>query len=159
MQVSAASSDLGASPSSSPAASGTGAVWQRAAPLITGVGLGAAAVYTAVNDPSAKGTHFPGCAFHALTGLWCPGCGLTRGMHQLLTGHPFAALGYNLFVPLALIGIVFAWWNWTRTAWGHRTLVYPSWVRQGISTVLPALLIVYGVLRNIPAAPFRSLAP
>jgi hypothetical protein len=127
--------------------------------LLTGAALGAAGVYTALNDPAAKGAHFPGCAFHAFTGLWCPGCGLTRGAHQLLTGHPMAALGYNIFVPLALAGIVFAWWNWTRAAWGRRELVYPHWVRRAISTAVPALLVVYGVLRNIPAAPFRSLAP
>jgi hypothetical protein len=127
--------------------------------LLAGAALAGGAVYTALNDPAARGSHFPGCAFHALTGLWCPGCGLTRGAHQLLTGHPMAALGFNIFVPLALAGIVFAWWNWTRSASGHRQLVYPPWVRQGIATVLPAVLLAYGVLRNIPVAPFRSLAP
>jgi hypothetical protein len=133
--------------------------WKRAAPILGGAALAAAGVYTALNDPAAPGTHFLFCPFHSLTGLWCPGCGLTRGVHQLLTGHPSAALGYNVFVPLALLGIVVAWWNWMCTAWGRPAVVNPSWVKYGISNVLPALLVVYGVARNLPIAPFRSLAP
>ncbi|MEI8239663.1 MAG: DUF2752 domain-containing protein [Actinomycetota bacterium] len=133
--------------------------WRRASPLVGGAALGAAALYTARYDPSVKGHHFPGCAFHSLTGLWCPGCGLTRGVHQLITGHPLAAMSYNVFVPLVVLGIAMAWWNWVRTSWDRPAIAQPQWVRRGISTALPLLVVGYGVVRNIPAAPFRSLAP
>ncbi|MEW5722540.1 MAG: DUF2752 domain-containing protein, partial [Thermodesulfobacteriota bacterium] len=33
---------------------------------------------------------YPPCPFHALTGLYCPGCGTLRGLNQLLHGHLLA---------------------------------------------------------------------
>jgi hypothetical protein len=121
--------------------------------------MAAAATAVALYDPAAPGNHFPGCIFHATTGLWCPGCGLTRGFHQLLTGHPLAALGENVFVPVVLVAVVASWLGWLRTSWGGATRVWPAWMHRSIQTVIPVALVVYGVLRNIPAAPFRSLAP
>lgn len=44
----------------------------------------------------------PHCPFKLLTGLDCPGCGFQRAMHALLHGHVREAIGYNLFLPLAL---------------------------------------------------------
>ena len=135
-------------------------VWNhRMMPLCCGAAMAGAAAVVALNDPAAPGNHFPGCVFHATTGLWCPGCGLTRGFHQLLTGHPLAALGENLFVPVVLVGIVASWWGWTRSTWGRTPRQWPAWATRSLHTVMPVALVVYGVLRNIPAAPFRALAP
>jgi len=113
----------------------------------------------ALNDPSAPGSRFPACQFRAVTGLWCPGCGLTRGFHELLTGHPLAALGYNVFVPVVLVGVLAAYWSWVRRSWGLTPLRRPTWTQPFLTWMLPAMLVVYGVLRNIPAAPFDALAP
>ena len=132
---------------------------RRAAPIACGGLLAAGAALVAFNDPSAPGSRFPACTFHAATGLWCPGCGLTRGFHQLLTGHPLAALGENMFVPLALVAIVGAWWSWLRTSYGRPPLVLPRWAPRLIAVALPAALVAYGVLRNIPREPFTALAP
>ena len=44
----------------------------------------------------------PKCPFKLLTGLDCPGCGFQRAAHALLHGHVREAIGYNLFLPLAL---------------------------------------------------------
>jgi hypothetical protein len=133
---------------------------ERAMPVLCGCAMAGAAAVVALNDPSAPGSRFPSCLFHTTTGLWCPGCGLTRGFHQLLNGHPLSAMGYNLFVPLVLVAVVASWWGWLRSAWG-RPLQH-TWsptIRRTASTVLPVVLVVYGVLRNIPLTPFRALAP
>ncbi len=45
--------------------------------------------------------HMP-CLFHLLTGLYCPGCGGTRAVKYLLTGHPVLSLQYH---PLVLYGV------------------------------------------------------
>lgn len=132
---------------------------QRLAPLATGGALAAAAVYVAANDPSAPGTHFPACIFRSTTGLWCPGCGLTRGVHQLLTGHPLAALGENVFVPIVVVAVALAWWSWVRTSFGRPAVQLPQWAPRVLAVALPTLLVAYGVLRNIPHAPFDALAP
>ena len=94
-----------------------------------------------------------------MTGLWCPGCGLTRGFHQLFTGHPISALQYNIFVPLVLLAAVAGWWSWLRVSWGRSRVPLPPWALRSIALYMPLALIVYGVLRNIPATPFSSLAP
>jgi hypothetical protein len=132
---------------------------RRAMPILCGCALAGAAALVAVNDPSAPVSRFPACQFHAMTGLWCPGCGLTRGFHQLLTGHLGAAMSYNVFVPLVLVAVVARWWSWLRTSWGHRGIRLPAAVSRHAGAVIAVAMVVYGVLRNIPVAPFRSLAP
>jgi len=49
-------------------------------------------------DP-AEAHFFPQCPLHALTGLYCPGCGTTRVFHHLLHGDPAGAFAMN---PLML---------------------------------------------------------
>lgn len=54
------------------------------------------------------------CAFHAATGLPCPGCGLTRGLSALSQGdftaalalHPFVVLLWPTFFGLALLAVL-----------------------------------------------------
>lgn len=137
-------------------------LWQRAAPVLCGCALAASAAYVAVQDPATPGSHFPACQFHAVTGLWCPACGLTRGTHDLLTGHVGAALGENLFVPVVLAVIVGSWWSWTRSSWGRPSLRLQAtghWLRARLAVAIPVVAVVYGVLRNLPFTPFRALAP
>ncbi|MFZ4718192.1 MAG: DUF2752 domain-containing protein [Ilumatobacteraceae bacterium] len=132
---------------------------RRSLPVLCGCALAGAAAVVALNDPSAPGSRFPPCIFHATTGLWCPGCGLTRGFHQLFQGDLGSALSYNVFVPLVLVAVVAAWWNWLREAWGHRTRRVRVPMNRWVTTGLPAVIVVYGVLRNIPWAPLQTLAP
>jgi hypothetical protein len=58
-------------------------------------------------------THLPTrslCPFHALTGLACPGCGMTRAMISLGQLKPGAAVGFNLCsMPLLVLMIVYVW--------------------------------------------------
>jgi len=97
-------------------------------------------------DPAE--THlFPPCAFHALTGLYCPGCGSTRAVHQLLHGCVSGALSMN---PLLVISLPFL-----ALLCARRKLSLRPWV----AWCALAVLLSYGVLRNIDAWPFFLLAP
>ena len=50
------------------------------------------------------------CPFHAITGLACPGCGMTRAMISLGQLKPGAAIGFNLFsIPLLMLMIFYVW--------------------------------------------------
>ncbi len=109
-----------------------------------------AAALVATNDPAAPGSRFPACPLHALTGLWCPLCGLTRGTHELLTGHPAQALGYNVFTPVVLLAIIVGWWFWLRAASGRPTRPLVERVPGSFMNALPVLLIGFSVLRNLP---------
>jgi hypothetical protein len=102
---------------------------------------------------------YPRCVFHSLTGLYCPGCGSLRSIHALLHGEWIKALRLNFFIPLVFIGTV---------AYGvvccmKRSLMLDHiWRVAGNPRVLVLILlvlIVYGILRNIPHAPFNYLAP
>ena len=130
-----------------------------AAPIACGGALVAAAAFLATHDPASPGARFPGCPFHQATGLWCPGCGLTRGTYQLLHGDLAAALGYNVFTPLALIAIAVVWIAWLRRSWGAPPLRLPEHAGRLLGSALPMLIIAYGVLRNLPLEPLSALAP
>jgi hypothetical protein len=145
----------------------TGPRWSaHIGPIVSGGALAAAAALVAVRDPATAGSRLPGCVFHQVTGLWCPACGLTRGTHDLFNGHIAAAFGSNLFTPFVLLAIVATWVASTRRSFGLTptrlavklgSLRDRTWQWSG-----PALLIVavgYAVLRNLPVAPLRTLAP
>lgn len=55
---------------------------------------------------TAAGIQLFVCPLRALTGVPCPGCGLTRGMVALLRGDVRAALTFHPFVPLFGLGLV-----------------------------------------------------
>ena len=49
------------------------------------------------------------CGFRALTGIPCPGCGMTRAMAALARGEWTAALRYHPFAPLVLAEGAWLW--------------------------------------------------
>ncbi len=118
--------------------------------LAAGV-LAVAAVF-AVADPSAS-AWFPKCLFHALTGLYCPGCGVQRALHALAHGRLADAVGYNALATLSLpwMGLAAASWaTGRRPPWRQ-----PAWIGPAVLVAV----VAFWVLRNVPAAPFAALAP
>ena len=55
------------------------------------------------------GFHIPGgCLFHLVTGFYCPGCGGTRAVRAMLSGHFLQSLYYHPAVlPTAALYLVF----------------------------------------------------
>lgn len=66
--------------------------------LISLVGLIVARVWPVQSVDSGE----PTCILRILTGLPCPGCGMTRSWVHLAHGDVAAAFEYNLFGPLAM---------------------------------------------------------
>jgi hypothetical protein len=47
--------------------------------------------------------HAPACMFKVLTGIDCPGCGMTRALFALIRGDLMASLAYNpALIPLLI---------------------------------------------------------
>ncbi len=104
----------------------------------------------------SDGAGIPVCWFQALSGLPCPGCGLTRAFSSLLHGQVQAAFAYHpfVFLLLPLFGIMAA----------HNFL--PARARQGLERFCHAhdrilrvgyrgmvySLVVFGVLRMLACA-------
>jgi Protein of unknown function (DUF2752) len=101
----------------------------------------------------------PPCGFHWLTGLWCPGCGLTRGTRALLHGHVQQALGYNLFTPLVLGLIAYSWVTWALPAVGGPRLPHLADIPRKRWHAIAAVVLVFSIARNLPIAPLAALAP
>jgi Protein of unknown function (DUF2752) len=76
--------------------------------IFAGIALGATAIGAGAVvfffNPSTHG-FYPVCAFHALTGLNCPGCGMTRALYALLHGNFPVALKDNALLVLALLAL------------------------------------------------------
>jgi hypothetical protein len=115
-------------------------------PVGIGLGLLSGAILLFCFDPSAVRI-YPPCPLHYLTGLYCPGCGSLRALHQLLHGHLACALALNPLLVLALPLLVFVR---LRPSWRYRPWL--GWTCLG-------LVVVYGVARNVPCWPFVLLAP
>jgi hypothetical protein len=117
--------------------------------------VGSAAV--AYFDP-AKANFFPVCPLLALTGLACPGCGLTRGFHALFHGDIIPALDFNLLVPVWAFIFGYVWISLLLRAVRGKGL--PMWMtRPQFLWAFMIVLITFGVLRNIPVWPLTILFP
>lgn len=101
-----------------------------------------------VLEPSHLG-FVPPCPFLALTGLWCPFCGGTRAVDALASGELTAALGLNLLVVLAVPVLLVAWARWTADRARGRPARLLD-VSSRTLAVVATLVVVYGVLRNLP---------
>ncbi|MCF7675935.1 MAG: DUF2752 domain-containing protein [Akkermansiaceae bacterium] len=101
----------------------------------------------------------PGCSFHRLTGLHCPGCGMTRAMAAILRGDLAAAFRCNpvglVLLPLALVGLLPEWLGWVR----GRRLAFRWHPGARGAWLLVGLIIAFWILRNLPWWPFTLLAP
>lgn len=137
-----------------PTSAGSVAGRRTAAPAVAATVVGATAWVAAV-DPDRPG-HYPVCPFHALTGLWCPGCGSLRAVHALTHGDLTAAVHRNVLLVAALPLVAYAWVDWLRSTGGRRSGARLR-VRTGQGYALVGLILAFGVLRNLPE--FSFLAP
>lgn len=78
-------------------------MYRRSTVVAIWIFLSLGALYVYFYEPGRTG-FFPPCLFRTLTGLQCPGCGVTRALHQIVHGHFEAAFMLN---PLFLISIPF----------------------------------------------------
>jgi len=110
------------------------------------------AAYLFVFEPGRTGI-FPTCPFRTLTGWNCPGCGTTRGLHQLLHGHVVAAFELNplMFFLLPVLGyFLIAYTRFALT--GHPMPQINFSPKYG--WIATALILCFWVFRNTSVYPF-----
>lgn len=76
--------------------------------VFTLAGLSALFLISALFKPSA-GEYFTICGFKNLTGLPCPGCGLTHSFCALTQGDIGGAFAFNLVGPLLYLALILLW--------------------------------------------------
>jgi hypothetical protein len=127
-------------------------------PVVAALGVAAVAGVALLYlfDPNSATSPLPGCLFRAFTGLYCPGCGMTRMLHALVHGDIARAASMNV---LALAGLPVLGALVTEQVAGKKVL---HGRLRGVlfdGRLWIAAALVFGVLRNLPWAPFTGLAP
>ena len=108
-------------------------------------------------NPSSV-SFFPVCPLYAMTGLACPGCGLTRGFHALFHGDVLTALDYNALLPVYVFIFGYFFLSLIFVAVKGRGLSFSAFRPKFIWSFL-ALSLVFAVARNLPVYPFSILYP
>lgn len=115
------------------------ALW---AGLVLALGLGYAAFAT------ATGLMIP-CPIRAVTGLYCPGCGVSRMCLALLRLDFYGAWRANpaLLLSLPVMGGLGVWRAIVQKRTGNPR---PTKGESAVTWALVAALLIFGVARNLP---------
>ena len=93
------------------------------------------------------------CLFYEITGYYCPGCGITRVLFSLLKLDFYQAFRYNplIFILIIITGI---YWlvKFILKKFINISIAIPNYVYY----ILLIIVIIFGILRNIPMFDFLS---
>ena len=86
------------------------------------------------------------CIFHELTGLECPGCGITRCILSIIKGNFKDAFHYNMLIfillPFAIMYSVYISYNYIKGK-NYYKLGNKGWI------TLLVVVLLFGIIRNI----------
>lgn len=100
----------------------------------------------------------PVCPLYQMTGIACPGCGLTRGFHALFHGDVLTALDYNAMLPIFSLILGYFFVSMLLVAVRGRGLSI-SYLKPKFVWAFLFLSISFAILRNLPFYPFNILYP
>ena len=88
------------------------------------------------------------CPFHKFTGLYCPGCGVSRMLLHLMKLEIYEAFSSNfaLFCMLPIFAAAAIWHSYKYIRYGSARLNKAETV---ICWVMAGILIVFAIVRNI----------
>ncbi|HMS24596.1 MAG TPA: DUF2752 domain-containing protein [Acidimicrobiia bacterium] len=120
----------------------------KGTPVLTAAAIATGCAYVGLNDPETKQI-FPVCGFYAATGLYCPGCGMTRALHSVLNGNVLRAIQFNVVLVVALPILMYLYVWWMMWAFTGRELPRLKMSKR-ITLVLIGLAVFFIVGRNFP---------
>ena len=131
--------------------------WQRVRPtVVLAAVLVGLSVALHLRDPHESGS-WGFCPWLVLTGTYCPGCGGLRAVNDLTRGDVGSAASSNL---LFVSSIPLVTWMWLRSfgqRWRGVREPLPRTALTVVATIGVALVVVFWVVRNLPAGSW--LAP
>ncbi len=87
------------------------------------------------------------CMFETVTGMSCPGCGVTRSLSSIIEGDIAGAFQYNfglmILSPIILVIIAYTWYMWMHDKAASNKVI------TIVTIVVLVLLIIWMVIRNI----------
>jgi hypothetical protein len=120
--------------------------------LLIWLTLAAGATYLFIFEPGKSGV-FLVCPFFALTGFACPGCGSTRGLHQLLHGNLVAAFKFNPLMMVMLPFLLYALLRYTIAVLRGQPLK-GNQLNATYVWLLFFVALSFWIVRNTPFYPF-----
>lgn len=87
------------------------------------------------------------CMLNKLTGIKCPGCGMTRSVHYLVNGNIKQAIWYNLMLIPIIILVIYALYRYIRYLVKDEEIinkVLENWLK-----VYLVIILIFGVTRNL----------
>lgn len=117
---------------------------------------GVAGVVWYVNPSNTN--FLPVCPLFKMTGIACPGCGLTRGFHALFHGDVLTALDFNALLPVYAIVLGYFFLSMMLVAVRGRGISI-SFLKPHFVWTLAVLTVGFMFLRNLPYYPFSVLYP
>jgi Protein of unknown function (DUF2752) len=118
---------------------------------IAGAGLAGAALLYRYSPQEYS--FYPRCPFYALTHHYCPGCGATRALAELLHGHAAAALHCNAAVTLLMPVLLWYFGRMYWTAVRENGLQWPQVPEWSWRAAL-AFVLIFAVVRDVAPAIF-----
>lgn len=128
-----------------------GIVNRRVTVALIWLTMAVGAAYLFVFEPGRSG-FFPDCPFRLLTGLNCPGCGTTRGLHHLLHGDLIGAFQFNPLMMLLLPIFLYAFVRHTAAVFRDRP-IKSNQLDPRFIWMFFAVVMSFWVFRNTPFYP------
>ena len=88
------------------------------------------------------------CLFHEITGLYCPGCGVTRMVLSIFKGDMKEAFCYNQLLFISFPAIIFYTVDYIISFIKNRKPLYKN-ISNTVWIVYIVLLIIFMIIRNI----------
>lgn len=79
------------------------------------------------------------CPMLLITGIPCPGCGMSRALLLLLMGHPAESVEMHPLAPLVLVLLIYIGWN--RYIIGRKSKMVPLFTGIGVVLLVICYLI------------------
>lgn len=130
---------------------------ERVLSAIGAIGMATGVFVVGFFNPVTAG-FFPQCPLYQMTGLACPGCGLTRGFHALFHGDILGSLDFNALIPFYALIFGYLFLSLANTAIRGRAL---SWkvFKPNLMYGFFGISLIFSVVRNLPFYPFNWLYP
>lgn len=139
-------------PSPPPAPNWRGALQPLGVAAIAGAGC----LYVALMNPNESGA-YPQCPLRALTGLDCPGCGLTRAAYALMHADVMRAIDHNILAVVIFPLAILAFARWTASRLGYSMPGLPRW-RPWMSVAAGIAVFGFLIARNLPGLEYLGAA-
>lgn len=99
-----------------------------------------------IYNPEEESFFIP-CMLHKLTGIKCPGCGMTRSVHYLVNGNIKQAIWYNLMLIPIIILVMYALYRYVRYLIKDEEIINKT-LEKALKVFL-VILLIFWVTRNL----------